>query len=153
MSVLTIPASLTEEHEEIFSELKKFAKTNGETGLAIRELLGVLEPHFEKEDELAMPLLGLLPKLAMGEKLGYVAEVVALHEKFGREYRRMFHEHEAIREKISEATKAAKRERRPKVCDLLDRLAHHAKVEEEVLYPAALLVGMVITATPGEISV
>jgi hypothetical protein len=44
---------------------------------------------------------------------------------------------------VSEARLFSLHEEHTEVTDLMDGLAHHMKVEEEVLYPAALLAGTV----------
>lgn len=55
----------------------------------------------------------------------------------------MLSEHRAILGFIQRAKKAAAREKRNEVIGSLCAVAHHAKIEEEVLYPAALLAGVV----------
>ena len=55
----------------------------------------------------------------------------------------MFEEHSELKKFIVRAQSIASRERHEEVVDLLTDLAHHARVEEEVLYPAALLAGTV----------
>lgn len=53
----------------------------------------------------------------------------------------MFKEHAQIGKLIEGVRKAALGEKHVDVVDMLDALAHHARVEEEVLYPAALIAG------------
>jgi hypothetical protein len=62
--MLVIPPSLKEEHREIMGSLDEFANFREEIGKAIRELLRVLEPHFEKEERLAMPVLCSISQLS-----------------------------------------------------------------------------------------
>lgn len=138
------PESLREEHEEIFHELRKLSQLKDETGRSMRELHDVLKPHFEREEELAMPLLGLLLPLSAGKEIEDVEKVLELHGKFRQAYVEMIHEHEQVRGKIAAAKRAAEREGHKDGVELMDALAHHAKIEEEVLYPAALLVGTVL---------
>lgn len=140
MTVLKTPESLAEEHEEIFTDLRQLAKLNSETGSATRELLSVLEPHFQKEEMLAMPLLGALQSLST-LKDKEVREILFLHEDFGKGYSGMLKDHKKIVALIDKTRKAAKKDGRPDAFAVLDGLKHHARVEEEVLYPAAMLVG------------
>ncbi len=53
----------------------------------------------------------------------------------------MFAEHSPIRQSIKKARRLAKQDGQNDIVEILDALAHHSRVEEEVLYPAALLVG------------
>jgi hypothetical protein len=142
--MLVTPPSLKEEHEEIMGSLNLFSRLQDKTGKSIVELLDVLEPHFEKEERLAMPILGTLSELASGEKTA--TDLRAIVESQGalqKEYDDMFEEHVELKSFIQNARGFAEQENHGDVVDLLDALSHHARVEEEVLYPAALLAGTV----------
>ncbi len=147
-SLLKTPDSLVEEHEEIFGEFRRFAKWNDRTGDAIRQLLRVLEPHFEKEEEVAMPLLGALAPLSSGKPPARGAarkttdEILSLHSKLLKEMPSMLAEHKKIHDRILHAKEEATKENHNDVIEMLEALEHHAKVEEEVLYPAAILTGV-----------
>ncbi|MDH2902146.1 MAG: hemerythrin domain-containing protein [archaeon] len=104
-------------------------------------MLEVLEPHFEKEQRIVMPLLGSISNLVSGEKIGNLDEIASAQVPLLKEYEGMFEEHRAIRELIAKAEIAARKEGSEDVVELLGGLAHHARVEEEVLYPSALLAG------------
>ena len=62
---LTIPESLELEHEELHEQLYKGIKEGGKVGEAAKAVADILHPHFEKEEEYALPLppLGLLSLL------------------------------------------------------------------------------------------
>ncbi len=72
MSTLTsdimfhVPTPLDAEHDELHRQLSALLEAPGEVGAAARELARRLHEHFDVEQELAMPLLGLLPPLAEG---------------------------------------------------------------------------------------
>ncbi|MGH9919870.1 MAG: hemerythrin domain-containing protein, partial [Nitrososphaerales archaeon] len=140
---MKVPESLKEEHEAFIDGLKSHSTRKDRTGAAVRQLLKLLEPHVEKEDELVLPLLGALGQLAAGEPLEDSSAVTRAYEKYAGQYRRMFTEHSPIRQAIKKARGLAKDEGYGDVVEILDALAHHSKVEEEVLYPAALLAGKV----------
>jgi hemerythrin superfamily protein len=53
----------------------------------------------------------------------------------------MLSEHKAIVQALHELGRAARSERRPEVSRFVDELTAHAQNEEQVLYPAAILVG------------
>lgn len=141
--MLTSPRSLDEEHDELISRLRDSAKEKSETGRAVAELMDVLEPHFEKEQKIVMPLLGSVSDLVSGEKVSNLNEIATAQIPLLKEYQSMFEEHGRVRKLILKAEKAASREEKRDVIDLLEGLAHHARIEEEVLYPCALLAGTV----------
>lgn len=138
----TIPKSVREEHEAIFAGLRRLARTDGSTGKATRSLLGLLEPHIEKEDMIAMPLLGAVPSISKGKRSRRLDEVISLQGKLTKTLPIMLAEHDMIRGRIAKAKEAAKKESNLEALLLLASLEHHAKMEEEVLYPAAVLAGI-----------
>ncbi len=141
MSGLQAPSSLAEEHRGLFRELVELESEGGKTGKAVNELLAVLEPHFEKEEEAVMPLLGALRPLSEGKAIRDYSEAISLHERFSSDYPMMLKEHAQVKKLIERVRTAARKEGKGGVVAAMDELEHHAKVEEEVLYPAAMLVG------------
>src|SRR5690242_1622990 len=55
-----IPQPLQVEHEELHSALAQLTRAGGQTGESARKLAEILDPHFQKENEYALPPLGLL---------------------------------------------------------------------------------------------
>jgi hypothetical protein len=88
-----------------------------------------------------MPPLGLLSELAAGRLSKDAAKVVALTDKLKNELPAMLKEHEDIVVALDALAKAAQQENKPLVLHFAEKLKLHAKTEEEVLYPAAILVG------------
>ncbi len=123
--------------------LVKESAGQGKSASALKALLGALRPHFEKENTIVMPLLGLMDPLGEGRKIGNMALVRKLYAECAAEYGSMFEEHAEIRRLLAIAESAAEAEGRKDVVDTLAGLAHHARIEEEVLYPAAKLAGKV----------
>ena len=136
-----IPASLKAEHEELHEELVRATKAGGKTGEAAKAAAKVLHPHFAKEEELAMPPLGLLRALADGPVRPEMAKVVELTDRLKKDLPTMLKEHEAIVGALDRLVEAAKQENQPQARHLAEKLKQHAKTEEEVMYPAAILVG------------
>jgi hypothetical protein len=62
-------------------------------------------------------------------------------DKLKSELRQMLEEHEAIVGALKSLVAAATDEKHPEIADFARRLMHHAMIEEQVMYPAALLVG------------
>lgn len=121
--------------------LLKAADREDKTGKAVGELLKVLEPHFEKEETIAMPLLGVLPELVSGNKLHDLRQIADSQEPLLRDYEGMFQEHKSLMPLIDRAKDEATKENHEETVEILEALVHHARVEEDVLYPAALLAG------------
>lgn len=136
-----IPESLKAEHEELHEELVHLTKAGGKTGDAAKAVAKALHPHFVKEEELAMPPLGLLQNIATTGVRPEMAKVVELTDKLKKELPTMLKEHRAIVEALENLVKAAKQENNPHARQFAEKLKQHAKTEEEVLYPAAILVG------------
>ena len=143
---IQIPQSLRTEHEAIHSALERATKAPGRVGAAAIELAAVLGPHFKREDEIALPPLGLLAPLAAGETPAGMEAALAMTDALRKELPRMLEEHKRIRG-ANEKLLAAAREAKASIQEqFAEELALHARTEEEVLYPAAILVGDIIRA-------
>ena len=136
-----IPASIRAEHEEIHAELVAATKAPGRAGVAARELAAILHPHFVREEQIALPPLSLLAGLARGEAAPEMREVLPMTDSLRAELPRMLEEHVAIHAATARLGEIAKAEGNARVARLAEVLALHAQTEEQVLYPAALLVG------------
>jgi hypothetical protein len=101
----------------------------------------VLHAHFVKEEEFALPPIGLLAALARGEVDEQMRGVLVMTDRLKAELPEMFREHQAVIAALEKLTAAAKQEKLPEHARFAEKLALHAKTEEEVLYPAAILVG------------
>ena len=143
---IQIPQSLQTEHQAIHDALENATQAPGRVGAAAKELAAVLGPHFKREDEIALPPLGLLAPLAAGDKPAGIEAALAMTDALRRELPRMLEEHAQIRN-ATEKLRAAAREANASAQErFAEDLALHARTEEEVLYPAAILVGDVIRA-------
>jgi hypothetical protein len=138
------PASIASEHRELHETLARAAREPGDLGVVARELESALAPHFKREEEIATPPLGLLPVLAKGDVSPEMKNVLPLTEALERELPQMLREHDAIRQAVSKFRTAAKRKGEERYVRFADGLATHAREEEEILYPAAILVGRYI---------
>ena len=143
---LAIPHSLQTEHEEIHQALVDATRAPGRVGAAARELAAVLDPHFERENQIALPPLGLLAPLAAGETPAGLREALAMTDALRKELPRMLEEHAHIRAATEKLLAAARDEKSVVHERFAEALAAHAQTEEEILYPAAILVGDVIRA-------
>lgn len=145
-----IPSPLKAEHEELHADLKRATQAGGKTGEAAKSVAALMHPHFIKEEEYALPPLGLLPALAAGKVDSGMAGVLSMTDKLEREMPAMLAEHKAIVAALDKLRAAAAAEGRPEVAVFAGRLIAHAQTEEEVSYPAALLVGRYVKAALGK---
>ncbi len=136
-----IPQPLKEEHEELHSDLVKATKAGGKIGDAAKAVAGVLHPHFMKEEEYALPPLGLLIVLAEGKVAPEMRDVLTMTDKLKRELPQMLEEHKAIVGALENLREVAKKENKIEYAHFAEKLILHARTEEEVLYPAAILIG------------
>jgi hypothetical protein len=143
---IEIPKSVQSEHEAIHSALKEATRATGRVGPAAQELAKILHPHFVREEEIALPPLGLLSRLAGGNFTADMADVLSMTDALKRELPQMLEEHKTIRAAVENLRVAARGDNADKYERLANDLALHAQTEEEVLYPAAILVGEIIHA-------
>jgi hypothetical protein len=136
-----IPQSLKTEHEELHAELAIATRESGKVGDAAKVVASLLHPHFVKEEEYAMPPLGLLPLLAEGKVTPEMAAVLAMTDRLKAEHQQMLREHKTIVAALEKLVAAAKAENKMEYAHFAEKLMLHAQNEEEVLYPAAILVG------------
>jgi hypothetical protein len=136
-----IPQSLKLEHEELHAELTRATQVSGKIGDCAKAVAKILHPHFIKEEEYAMLPLGLLSLLADGKVTKEMRDVLTMTERLKSELPEMLKEHTAIVAALKPLIDASKKENKIEYMHFADKLILHAKNEEEVLYPASILVG------------
>lgn len=135
------PRSLETEHEALHADLVPLTKLPGRVGEAARLVATRLHEHFVLEEEYAVPPLALLAPLARDGVTPAMRSIQATTERLKAELPRMLAEHRAIVEALDELAQAGEKENRPEAVAFAAKLKLHAATEEEVLYPAAILVG------------
>jgi hypothetical protein len=136
-----IPQALKVEHEKLHADLAAATKLPGKTGEAAKQVAAVLHDHFLSEEEFALPPLALLDPIARGLVTPDMSAVIALTDRLKIEMPRMLSEHKRIVEALEQLGRAAAAERHPETSRFVDELTLHAQNEEQVLYPAAIVVG------------
>ena len=137
----TIPSPLKLEHEELHAELVRATQTGGRVGEAAKGVARVLHDHFVKEEEFALPPIGLLSSLARGEVDDSMKSVFGMTDRLKAELPKMLEEHKAVVAALEKLIVAAEAEKKPEHARFAKKLMLHAQTEEEVLYPAAVLIG------------
>ena len=137
-----IPASLSIEHRELHATLEGLAKLQGTTGVAAFRVVELIHDHFKSEEAFAMPPLALLRPLAEGVRVaGSAQATIAMSDRLRADWPILIQEHKVIREALAVLAVEARAENRPEVLPFVEKLKLHAQQEEEILYPAAILVG------------
>lgn len=145
-SMIETPQSIAAEHRELHEILERASGESGALGAAARELEAALAPHFRREEEIATPPLGLLPELATGQVTPQMRSVLPMTQALESELPQMLKEHQQIRSAAARFRSAADAAGRADFVRFSDQLAAHARQEEEILYPAAVLVGRYVAA-------
>jgi hypothetical protein len=139
---IEIPASLRKRREALEAGLARVVGAGDDTGRAGRVLMRILRPHIVLEEEFAAPPLGLLPGLARSDvSPPEMMAVLPEAEKMKAEYDRMLADHQRIHDAVVALIDAAEREQKPEFIDFARELLDHMQIEEEVLYPASIVIG------------
>lgn len=136
-----IPNSMKVEHDELHADLVKATKAGGQTAEAAKIVAKVLHGHFVKEEEYALPPLGLLTALSEDRFEPGMAEVLKMTDKLEAELPTMLSEHKDIVAALEKLIEAAKTENRPDIVHFAEKLMLHAQTEEQASYPTSLLIG------------
>ena len=145
----SIPYSMQAEHEALHSDLEKAIASGGETGAAAKVVAHVLHAHFESEEKYALPPLGLLPALAEGKISHEMTQVLEMTDTLKAELPRMLEEHKVIVDALQKLIEAASQEQETEHVHFAEKLMLHARNEEEVAYPTAILIGEYVRMTLG----
>ena len=136
-----VPPSLSQEHSELHAALSAATKLPGAVGEAARAVAQLLYPHFVKEEEFALPPLGLLLQLAGGRLTEDMLPVAKMTDRLKGELPAMLAEHRDIIAALKELEKAGLAGRDEGAVRLARKIISHTQAEEEMMYPAAILVG------------
>lgn len=136
-----IPEPLKLEHDELHAELARATKVSGKIGEAAREVAKIMHPHFLSEEEFALPPLGMLSDLAAGKVAPEMMAVLKMTDRLKAELPKMLEEHKAIVAALNRLSAVAREEHQEEYAHFAQKLILHARTEEEVMYPAAILIG------------
>ena len=108
-----VPATIMKEHTHLLDEINNLALLEDSTGRVALKLKELMTHHFREEEDYVLPPLGLLQMLAKGE----------------------------VPLQADEMMQIAAVEDHPEVSSLAEQIEKHALTEQEVYFPAAILVG------------
>jgi hypothetical protein len=138
---LKIPPSLKHEHGEMRASLEIAGKAIGKSGEAAREVARLLLPHFKKEEEYALPPLDALAVMAGGGLPEAPKAIIEKADRLKHELADMLREHQAIAKALEDLYETATGDQRPELARFARKLLLHAQMEEQIYYPAALVIG------------
>lgn len=136
-----IPLSIQHGHEYLSDELKKVMAQGGEIKNKAEILSEYMKKHFIKEEEYALPPLGLLLALSEGGWDIDPAEAIKMSDTFQEKFDEMKQEHENISKLINDLEIVAEKENNHAAKRFIKNLNLHVELEDQVLYPATLLIG------------
>jgi len=145
-----MPESMRIEHDHIHHTLEAATQAPGAVGAAARELAAVLGPHFERENQIALPPLGALPILARGDMPADADVILAMTDSLRAELPHMLEEHVQIDAAAKKLEAVAREYGAAEAERMASELQLHARTEQEVTYPTALLIGDLIRARRGQ---
>lgn len=139
---LAVPPAVRAEHAELHRVLNQARHESGPVGEAAAAVAKLLHRHFLVEEQVALPSLGALKLLSEGGLPDDVDAVIALSQKLKDQLPGMIAEHHRIVKALDSLVAAARATGQREYVSFAEQLAVHAALEEEVLYPAAILVGI-----------
>ena len=141
-----IPEAMKREHALLHGALVEATHDRGPVGDAARAVASVLHPHFVREEEIALPPLALLQPLVDEGVTPEMEEILTLTDALEMELPGMLREHDRIREAVERLRAVAQEQGDREHERLAEKLLLHAATEEQVTYPAAILVGRTVRA-------
>jgi hypothetical protein len=140
--ILVKPSSLEEEHKETHERLERIVSSSGNTANIAKQVQSILQPHFEKEEQLSIPVLGALQPYANGTLTEETkSQAIQISQQFKQEYPTMLEEHKQIVAVLDELENTAMQENRQDAISFIAELKNHALNEEQVTYPATIMIG------------
>ncbi|MGZ5221914.1 MAG: hemerythrin domain-containing protein [Chitinophagaceae bacterium] len=136
-----VPSSIKKEHEYLLDKIHKITLFQDSTGRAAIKLNDLMQHHFTEEEDYVLPPLGILPLLASGKLPEQTKEVIQLCEQLKSQLLHLSVEHQLIKAFMDELMQSATNENHPGIIEFEKELQKHANTEEEVFFPAAILIG------------
>jgi hemerythrin-like domain-containing protein len=141
---VSTPTSVSAVHQDLLQLLVSAQGLQGKTGSVAEQIARMLKPHIEKEEELFLPLLGILPEAADGKLSPSSAKRASkLYAKVKDEYKTMLEEHKSLDRALARLKRVAEEEGHPTATKFAELLKAHSLVEDQILYPAAVLAGRI----------
>ena len=138
---LQTPEPIKEEHQAFHDELLKAIKSGGEVAKIAKQIDNILNRHFKIEEESAFPPLSLMAPLSRGEIDSSMKGALDIIKRLKYELPKLTSDHLEIIQILKDFDNALKTEKKIEFVSFSQKLIHHARAEEGILYPAAILIG------------
>lgn len=137
---LKVPQALRLEHVKLREQLYSITKESSDLGAAARAVMELFYLHAIKEEERVLPALEALPQLAGGKITDSMSPLRGIADdlKAGL-YEELIEDHKAIVAALKAVSQLALAQGRTDYVKFADCFILHAQMEEEILYPAALV--------------
>lgn len=135
------PKSIKNGHENLCYDLQEIIALGGRIGEKAKTLEGDMYPHFEKEEKYALPPLGLLLALSEGKWEIDTNAAIEMADMLQLKLFELKQEHDNILKALQDFRTIAHEENIPIAKQFVKDLMLHIEVEDQVLYPATLLIG------------
>ncbi|HEX6170187.1 MAG TPA: hemerythrin domain-containing protein [Chitinophagaceae bacterium] len=136
-----VPSSIKKEHENLLDQIHRITLFRDSAGLVAIKLNDLMQHHFKEEEDFALPPLGLLSLLASGKIPEQSNEIILLTDKLPSQLTHLGVEHQLIKAFMDELRQADTNGSHPEIIEFEKELHKHANTEEEVFFPAAILIG------------
>ena len=137
---LEIPEALTLEHEELQARLNRVAARPGRVGQAAKGVARLCRAHFAKEEVNIFRAFGLLHALASDRVRPEMAAEAQVVVEFSAQQNGSGDHHRLINAALEKLLQEARDHKDNEIIELAARLRDHEKIEDEVTYPAVLLI-------------
>ena len=105
------------------------------------KLNDLMQHHFKEEEDFVLRPLGLLSLLASGKIPEQSKEIILLTDNLTSQLTHLSVEHQLIKAYMDELRQADTNGSHPEIIEFEKELHKHANTEEEVFFPAAILIG------------
>jgi len=137
---LKVPESLRLEHVQLREQLYRLTMENNDLAASARNVMELFYKHYIKEEERVFPALEVLPLLVEGKITDSMAPLLVIADDMKASlYEELLDDHRAIVASLKNISQAAIAQGRREYIEFIDRFILHAQMEEEILYPAALV--------------
>jgi hemerythrin superfamily protein len=126
------------QHEDLLAKAKLLSAEKD--SIAVK-LYDVLKYHFSEEEQYVFPVLATLPELAAGNIPEKSDSIVGLTMRFKSNSAKLLAEHQIIKSLIEEYKLRAKTQNNTGFEEFEKALAEHATAEEEIFFPATVVIG------------
>ena len=143
---LSPPSSVESIHEDLLQLLLAVQRLPGKTGSYAEEVGKHLQDHMNREDEVALPLLGLVQEAADGHvSPRAAARASSLYVRMRKDYPRLSREDKELVRMTEKLRKFGFEEGHPTAIRFADNLEQHCLQDDQLHYPTALLVGRIVS--------